>query len=88
MSEVQIRSPRPGQAYRPRLKGQERADVARSLGREYDAGATIRSLAADRSMSYGTVRQLLMEAKVTLRGRGGRVARGKRKPPSSGNRGR
>jgi hypothetical protein len=50
--------------------------LARSLKREYDLGATIRSLAAERDMSYGTVRKLLKEAKTTLRGRGGRVARG------------
>lgn len=74
MSEVQTRSPRLEQGYRPRVRGADRERLARSLGAEYDAGATIRSLAADRAMSYGTVRQLLIEAEVTLRGRGGRVA--------------
>ncbi|AIV35556.1 helix-turn-helix domain-containing protein [Streptomyces sp. CCM_MD2014] len=75
-SEVQHRSPRLGSTYRPRVKGAERARLAKSLGEDYDLGGTIRSLAADRSMSYGTVRKLLLEAEVTLRGRGGRVARG------------
>ncbi|MCC9686934.1 helix-turn-helix domain-containing protein [Streptomyces sp. MNU103] len=67
--------PRLGATYRRRLKGTERTKVARALGLEYEAGATIRSLAADRDMSYGTTRQLLLEAGVRLRGRGGRVAR-------------
>lgn len=75
MSEVQHRAPRSGTNYRRRLKGAERTKVARALGVEYEAGATIRSLAADRGMSYGTTRQLLLEARVKLRGRGGRVAR-------------
>lgn len=75
-TEVQHRAPRVGTTYRPRIKGSERAALARSLGRAYVGGATIRALAADRGMSYGTVRKLLLEARVTLRGRGGRVARG------------
>ncbi|MCF3960329.1 helix-turn-helix domain-containing protein [Streptomyces fuscigenes] len=74
MSEVQHRPPRLAQAYRPRIKGEARAHVARLLGEEYAAGASIRGLAVARAMSYGTVRQLLLEAKVPLRGRGGRVA--------------
>ncbi|MFB7496027.1 helix-turn-helix domain-containing protein [Streptomyces sp. NPDC056161] len=75
-TEVQRRSPRLGATYRPRIKGAERKAVASSLGRDYEAGATIRALAAERAMSFGTVRALLLEAKVTLRGRGGRAARG------------
>ncbi|MBP5906854.1 transcriptional regulator [Streptomyces sp. LBUM 1478] len=75
MSEVQQRSPRLGSTYRPRIKGPERQAIARNLGKEYNAGATIRGLATERSMSYGTVRKLLLEAKVQMRGRGGRVAR-------------
>lgn len=74
-TEVQHRAPRVGTTYRTRLKGSERAQVARSLGRDYVGGATIRAIAADRGMSYGTVRKLLLEAKVKLRGRGGRVRR-------------
>ena len=75
MSEVQQRSPRLGSTYRPRIKGPERAAVARDLAAEYASGATIRYLADDRNMSYGTVRKLLLEAKARLRGRGGRLAR-------------
>jgi hypothetical protein len=74
-TEVHHRSPRLGTTYRPRIKGPERASVAASLGRKYDAGSTIRGLAEEESMSYGTVRKLLLEAKVQLRGRGGRMAR-------------
>ncbi|MFC8332803.1 helix-turn-helix domain-containing protein [Streptomyces olivaceus] len=74
-SEVQTRSPRLQQGYRPRVRGAARRRLARSLKADYDAGATIRSLADERSMSYGTVRLLLLEAKTTLRGRGGRAAR-------------
>ena len=74
-TEVHQRSPRLGSTYRPRIKGEERAAVAASLGQDYDAGATIRALAADRSMSYGTVRGLLLEAGVQLRSRGGRAVR-------------
>ncbi|WP_413808180.1 helix-turn-helix domain-containing protein [Streptomyces sp. OE57] len=74
-TEVQHGSPRVGMTYQPRIKGAERKALASSLGRDYHAGATIRALAAERSMSYGTVRKLLLEAKVQLRGRGGRVAR-------------
>ena len=70
------RAPRLEQSYRPRVKGAERVRLARSLARAYLGGATIRSLAEERDMSYGTVRQMLREAKVPLRGRGGRVARG------------
>lgn len=75
MSEVQTREPRFLQGYRPRVTGVERKRLAKSLRQDYDRGATIRFLAEDRDMSYGTVRQLLLEAKTTLRGRGGRVAR-------------
>lgn len=73
-TEVHHRSPRLGTTYRPRIKGREREAVAASLGRDYDGGSTIRALAAERSMSYGTVRKLLLEAGVQLRGRGGRMA--------------
>ncbi|MGV2914617.1 helix-turn-helix domain-containing protein [Streptomyces alfalfae] len=65
--------PRLGSTYRPRLKGTERKAVAARLGRDYDSGATIRALAAEHAMSYGTVRQLLLEAGARLRRRGGRL---------------
>lgn len=67
------RRPRAGVTYRPRLKGDERQRMARDLARYYDAGASIRALAGEHQMSYGTVRKLLKEARVRLRGRGGRT---------------
>jgi hypothetical protein len=38
---------------------------------EYEAGASIRELAAVHKVAFGTVRTLLLEADVTLRSRGG-----------------
>ncbi|MGA5599557.1 helix-turn-helix domain-containing protein [Streptomyces griseoincarnatus] len=61
---------------RTTLNGSERAAKARSLRRKYEAGSTIRALAASSGLSYGLTRVLLLEAKTTLRGRGGRL-RGK-----------
>lgn len=75
MTEGKQRSPRVGTTYRPRLKGQERQEVALSLAQAYTSGASIRDLAEARGMSYGTVRKLLLEADVTLRRRGERVRR-------------
>ena len=75
-TEVQQGSDRSRATYRPRIKGAERVAVARSLGREYVAGSTVRRLAEERGMSYGTVWKLLQEARVEMRGRGGRVVRG------------
>jgi hypothetical protein len=75
MTEVKHRSPRVAMTYRRRIKGKERAQLAGDLRKTYDDGATIRALAEDRSMSYGTVRKLLLEAGAELRGRGGRVPR-------------
>lgn len=63
--------PRLTSRYRARLKGEERARTARALAKEYDAGASIRAVASSADLSYGTARMLLLEAKVTLRGRGG-----------------
>lgn len=74
-NEVEHRSPRTGTTYRPRLKGEERARTARELARRYAAGASIRTVADEQGMSYGTTRKLILEAKVPLRGRGGRVRR-------------
>ncbi|MFJ8852304.1 helix-turn-helix domain-containing protein [Streptomyces sp. NPDC102437] len=75
MSDGDNHLSRLGMKYKPRLKGEERTRAARSLAKKYDAGATIRGLAAGRGMSYGTVRKLLLEAKVELRKRGGRAPR-------------
>lgn len=77
MSDGDNHLSRLGKKYKPRLKGEKRKRTARSLAKEYDAGATIRSLAAVWDMSYGTVRKLLLEAGVKLRKRGGRARRAK-----------
>ncbi|MFE4796166.1 helix-turn-helix domain-containing protein [Streptomyces sp. NPDC056708] len=56
--------------YRPRLKGDARRALAHDLAESYEAGASIRELAASRDRAYGTVRKLLGEANVTIRPRG------------------
>ncbi|WP_030672249.1 helix-turn-helix domain-containing protein [Streptomyces sp. NRRL B-1347] len=53
------------------LSGDRRREKARDLRVTYEAGASIRSLAARSGLAYGTVRKLLLEAGTTLRGRGG-----------------
>jgi len=57
--------------YAKRLAGPERMTKARALADSYTAGASLRALAEVHGMSYGTVRQLLLDAKVQLRPRGG-----------------
>lgn len=49
----------------------ERLLLAARLKAEYEAGSSIRHLAAAEGMAYGTVRTLLLEVDTTLRGRGG-----------------
>lgn len=68
-------APRVSSHYRRRLRGEERVRVARQLAQEYAAGSSIRGVASGADLSYGTARLLLLEAKVSLRRRGGRVAR-------------
>jgi hypothetical protein len=71
------RGSRQGREYRPRLRGEEREEMRKTLAKKYDAGASIRELATEHSLSYGLTRHLLVEAGVTLRGRSGqRKARG------------
>jgi hypothetical protein len=72
--EIQSRPPRVQPTYRPRLTGEVRTATARALAKEYDAGSTIRSLARQRDMTYGTVRKLLLEGGARMRHRGGRVS--------------
>ncbi|MEH0402926.1 helix-turn-helix domain-containing protein [[Kitasatospora] papulosa] len=57
--------------YAKRLAGPEREARARVLADSYTAGASLRALAEVHDMTYGTVRQLLLDAKVQLRPRGG-----------------
>ena len=54
-----------------RVTGTDRSKLAITLGRRYDSGESIRSLAASTGRSYGFVHRILTENGVTLRGRGG-----------------
>jgi hypothetical protein len=54
-----------------RVAGENRSELAVELKRRYDAGESIRQLAAATGRSYGFVHRLLGEAGVELRGRGG-----------------
>lgn len=65
------RGARNGTKYRPRLRGEERADVRRTLASAYDGGASIRALVAEHHLSYGLTRTLLLEAEVKLRSKRG-----------------
>jgi hypothetical protein len=57
--------------------GRDRSKLAIALGRRYDSGESIRSLAASTGRSYGFVYRILTETGVTLRGRGGATRNGK-----------
>jgi hypothetical protein len=50
---------------------QVRAEVRTQLRDRYEAGSSIRDLANEFGLSFGTVRALLLEAGVCLRSRGG-----------------
>lgn len=54
-----------------RVTGADRSKLATTLGKRYDSGESIRSLAAATGRSYGFVHRILTETGVTLRGRGG-----------------
>ena len=54
-----------------RVTGAEREELAAELKERYDAGESIRSLAASTGRSYGFVHRILGESGATLRGRGG-----------------
>lgn len=54
-----------------RVTGAEREKLSLTLVKEYEAGASIRELAASTGRSYGFIHRVLDEAGVTLRGRGG-----------------
>lgn len=60
-----------------RVTGAERDKLAADLRKKYDAGQSIRTLAAASGRSYGFVHRMLSESGATLRGRGG-ATRGKR----------
>ncbi len=54
-----------------RITGTERDKLGRSLRKQYESGASIRSLAAETGRSYGFIHRVLLDEGVTLRGRGG-----------------
>lgn len=60
-----------------RLFGPDRPAVAADLRRRYEAGDTIRAVAAAAGISYSAARDLLREAGTTLRPKG--IARGTRR---------
>ncbi|MFI9026375.1 helix-turn-helix domain-containing protein [Streptomyces sp. NPDC053560] len=70
------RGVRNGKRYRPRLRGEERASLRRTLASAYDGGDSIRKLLTEHELSYGLTRTLLIEAGVTLRSKRG--SRGER----------
>ncbi len=55
----------------PTLRGAERAEVAQRAAGLYLQGCSIQSVANQIGRSYGSTRELLLEAKVKLRPRGG-----------------
>ncbi|HSE05932.1 MAG TPA: helix-turn-helix domain-containing protein [Methylomirabilota bacterium] len=61
--------------YKPgtQLTGDARTTAQRQAAQLYGQGATIRSVARQLGRSYGGTRVLLLEADVTLRGRGGGI---------------
>ena len=68
-----------------RVTGVDRSKLATTLGKRYDSGESIRSLAAATGRSYGFVHRILTETGVTLRGRGGATRRSKTKVKHSGH---
>jgi hypothetical protein len=58
-----------------RVTGTDRAMMATDLKKRYDAGESIRSLAAATGRSYGFIHRILTETGVALRGRGGATAK-------------
>jgi hypothetical protein len=54
-----------------RVTGKSRDRLQTQLKKQYEAGASIRSLARSTGRSYGFVHNVLVESHVQLRGRGG-----------------
>ena len=54
-----------------RISGAEREQLAKTLRKSYEQGASLRELAFQTGRSYGFVHRVLTDAGVTLRGRGG-----------------
>jgi hypothetical protein len=75
-----------------RVTGVDRSKLATLLGKRYDSGESIRSLAASTGRSYGFIHRILTETGVRLRGRSGssrsgsaRVKGGYRRGGASGS---
>src|SRR5580658_6218123 len=62
-----------------RVTGVDRSKLATLLGKRYDSGESIRSLAASTGRSYGFVHRILTETGIRLRGRGGGTRVGSRR---------
>ncbi|MFI0483627.1 helix-turn-helix domain-containing protein [Actinomadura sp. 9N215] len=60
-----------------RVVGEERLRLAKVLAPRYQSGESIRDLAAETGRSYGFIYNVLKEAGVELRGRGGNTRRRK-----------
>jgi hypothetical protein len=65
----------PLKAHGKRLSAEERIQAATVLLERYNRGESIRQLAADSGYSIGLVRNLLVEADVAFRPKGGRARR-------------
>lgn len=63
-----------------RVSGTAREKLGADLRKKYEAGKSIRDLAAETGRSYGFVHRVLSESGATLRGRGG-APRKKRATP-------
>ena len=61
---------------RMKIKADARTNLAAELRRKYEEKRTIRSLAEEHSLSYGTTHTLLAEAGTEFRPRGGANGRG------------
>lgn len=60
-----------------RVTGADREALTEELVKQYQAGASIRDLAAETSRSYGFIHRILKDSAVELRGRGGATRRKK-----------
>jgi Helix-turn-helix domain len=67
-----------------RVIGVDRSRLGTQLGKRYDSGESIRSLAASTGRSYGFVHRLLTETGVELRRRGGATKSRTGRSPSRG----
>ncbi|MFC6012336.1 helix-turn-helix domain-containing protein [Nocardia lasii] len=54
-----------------RVTGKSRDRLQTQLKKQYEAGASIRTLARSTGRSYGFIHNVLVESHVELRGRGG-----------------